>query len=111
MPNVRAASQYRTPSCPDRLPGRRSEWKLSVSQAGPALLVYSQFSPVFVTALGHDAAAMNSAGFISSLQRGSEWAATGSELSTEYPNGVDVFLNSLRCKRRRGEGFEKRPKM
>jgi uncharacterized protein len=32
---------------------------------------------VFVTALGHDAAAMNSAGFISSLQRGSEWAATG----------------------------------
>jgi type 1 glutamine amidotransferase len=32
---------------------------------------------VFVTALGHDAAAMNSAGFIASLQRGSEWAATG----------------------------------
>jgi type 1 glutamine amidotransferase len=32
---------------------------------------------VFVTALGHDPAAMNSAGFISSLQRGSEWAATG----------------------------------
>lgn len=32
---------------------------------------------VFVTALGHDAAAMNSAGFISSLQRGCEWAATG----------------------------------
>ena len=32
---------------------------------------------VFVTALGHDAAAMQSAGFISTLQRGSEWAATG----------------------------------
>ncbi len=32
---------------------------------------------VFVTALGHDPAAMNSAGFISSFERGSEWAATG----------------------------------
>ncbi|HEY3839980.1 MAG TPA: ThuA domain-containing protein [Bryobacteraceae bacterium] len=32
---------------------------------------------VFVTALGHDAAAMQSPGFISTFQRGSEWAATG----------------------------------
>jgi type 1 glutamine amidotransferase len=32
---------------------------------------------VFVTALGHDAAAMLGAGFLSTLQRGSEWAATG----------------------------------
>ncbi len=32
---------------------------------------------VFVTALGHDPAAMQSAGFIATLQRGSEWAATG----------------------------------
>jgi type 1 glutamine amidotransferase len=32
---------------------------------------------VFVTALGHDPAAMNSAGFIATLVRGSEWAATG----------------------------------
>jgi hypothetical protein len=32
---------------------------------------------VFVTALGHDPAAMQGAGFISTLQRGSEWAATG----------------------------------
>ena len=32
---------------------------------------------VFVTALGHDDAAMYSAGFIATLQRGSEWAATG----------------------------------
>jgi len=32
---------------------------------------------VFVTALGHDPDAMRSAGFISTLQRGSEWAATG----------------------------------
>ena len=32
---------------------------------------------VFVTALGHDPAAMKGAGFISTLQRGSEWAATG----------------------------------
>ncbi len=32
---------------------------------------------VFVTALGHDPAAMASAGFISTLVRGTEWAATG----------------------------------
>jgi type 1 glutamine amidotransferase len=32
---------------------------------------------VFVTALGHDPAAMNSAGFIATLVRGTEWAATG----------------------------------
>jgi type 1 glutamine amidotransferase len=32
---------------------------------------------VFVTALGHDPAAMGSAGFITTLVRGSEWAATG----------------------------------
>ncbi len=32
---------------------------------------------IFVTALGHDAAAMKSAGFIVTLQRGAEWAATG----------------------------------
>jgi hypothetical protein len=30
-----------------------------------------------VTALGHDAAAMKSAGFIATLTRGTEWAATG----------------------------------
>jgi uncharacterized protein len=32
---------------------------------------------VFVTALGHDPAAMNGAGFVATLVRGSEWAATG----------------------------------
>jgi type 1 glutamine amidotransferase len=32
---------------------------------------------VFVTALGHDPDAMRSAGFIATLQRGTEWAATG----------------------------------
>jgi type 1 glutamine amidotransferase len=32
---------------------------------------------VFVTALGHDPAAMNSSGFIATLVRGAEWAATG----------------------------------
>ena len=32
---------------------------------------------VFVTALGHDPAAMRGSGFITTLQRGSEWAATG----------------------------------
>jgi uncharacterized protein len=33
---------------------------------------------VFVTALGHDADAMKSAGFAATLARGTEWAATGS---------------------------------
>jgi uncharacterized protein len=32
---------------------------------------------VFVTALGHDPEAMKSAGFIATLARGTEWAATG----------------------------------
>jgi type 1 glutamine amidotransferase len=32
---------------------------------------------VFVTALGHDAAAMRSDGFAATLCRGAEWAATG----------------------------------
>ena len=32
---------------------------------------------VFATALGHDPAAMTAAGFVSTLVRGSEWAATG----------------------------------
>ena len=32
---------------------------------------------VFVTALGHDTDAMKSAGFVATLTRGTEWAATG----------------------------------
>jgi len=32
---------------------------------------------VFVTALGHDAEAMKNAGFVTTLARGTEWAATG----------------------------------
>jgi type 1 glutamine amidotransferase len=32
---------------------------------------------VFHTTLGHDIAAMNCVGFIATLQRGTEWAATG----------------------------------
>ncbi|HZT30765.1 MAG TPA: ThuA domain-containing protein [Bryobacteraceae bacterium] len=32
---------------------------------------------VFATALGHDAAALGSAGFVATFARGSEWAATG----------------------------------
>ncbi len=32
---------------------------------------------VFQTALGHDVTAMGSAGFVATLQRGTEWAATG----------------------------------
>jgi type 1 glutamine amidotransferase len=32
---------------------------------------------VFVTALGHDLASINQAGFIATFVRGAEWAATG----------------------------------
>jgi type 1 glutamine amidotransferase len=32
---------------------------------------------VFATALGHDPEAMKSPGFVTTFQRGSEWAATG----------------------------------
>lgn len=40
---------------------------------------------VFVTALGHDADAMKSAGFVATLTRGTEWAATG-DVSIPLPD-------------------------
>ncbi len=41
---------------------------------------------VFHTALGHDVTAMNSIGFQVTLQRGTEWAATGKVTLTEIPD-------------------------
>lgn len=44
----------------------------------PALMVLSyEKGRIFHTILGHDRAALNSVGFIVTLQRGTEWAATG----------------------------------
>lgn len=40
---------------------------------------------VFVTALGHDSDAMKSAGFVATLTRGTEWAATG-DVSIPLPD-------------------------
>jgi type 1 glutamine amidotransferase len=40
---------------------------------------------VFQTALGHDVKAMGSAGFVTTLQRGTEWAATGDVTLTVPP--------------------------
>jgi uncharacterized protein len=40
---------------------------------------------VFVTALGHDAEAMKSAGFVATLTRGTKWAATG-DVSIPLPD-------------------------
>jgi len=40
---------------------------------------------VFVTALGHDANAMTSEGFVATLTRGTEWAATG-DVSIPLPD-------------------------
>lgn len=40
---------------------------------------------VFVTALGHDSDAMQSAGFVATLTRGTEWAATG-DVSIPLPD-------------------------
>lgn len=42
---------------------------------------------VFVTALGHDPAAMQSAGFAATLARGTEWAATGA-VTIPLPPGL-----------------------
>ena len=43
---------------------------------------------VFHTAMGHDLAALNCAGFITTYQRGAEWAATGKvtqEVPSDFP--------------------------
>lgn len=41
---------------------------------------------IFHTALGHDVGAMNCVGFIVTLQRGTEWAATGKVTQTKVPD-------------------------
>ncbi len=43
----------------------------------PMLWVHEPGGRVFVTALGHDVAAVRQAGFIATFVRGAEWAATG----------------------------------
>jgi len=50
---------------------------------------------VFHTTLGHDAAAMQCAGFIVTLQRGAEWAATGRvtiPVPADFPTATEVRL-------------------
>ncbi|HZT30192.1 MAG TPA: ThuA domain-containing protein [Bryobacteraceae bacterium] len=50
---------------------------------------------IFHTTLGHDVAAMRCVGFIVTLQRGTEWAATGKvtqKLPTDFPTASQVSL-------------------
>jgi type 1 glutamine amidotransferase len=50
---------------------------------------------VFHTTLGHDVAAMQCVGFIVTLQRGAEWAATGRvtlPLPPDFPTATEVRL-------------------
>jgi type 1 glutamine amidotransferase len=47
------------------------------------------------TTLGHDAAAMQCVGFIVTLQRGAEWAATGRvtlPVPPDFPTAAEVWL-------------------
>ena len=53
---------------------------------------------VFHTTLGHDAASMRCVGFIVTLQRGAEWAATGcvtQPVPTDFPTASDVRLRQI----------------
>ncbi len=50
----------------------------------PMLWVHEPGGRVFVTALGHDVAAVRQAGFIATFVRGAEWAATG-QVTIEPP--------------------------
>lgn len=48
---------------------------------------------VFTTVLGHSAEAMHCVGFITTLQRGTEWAATGKvtgAVPADFPTGNKV---------------------
>ena len=50
---------------------------------------------IFHTTLGHDTEAMRSVGFIVTLQRGAEWAATGKvtqKLPPDFPTATAVSL-------------------
>lgn len=51
---------------------------------------------VFHTTLGHDVAAMQCVGFIVTLQRGAEWAATGRvtlPVPPDFPTTTEVRLS------------------
>jgi type 1 glutamine amidotransferase len=50
---------------------------------------------IFHTTLGHDLEAMRCVGFIATLQRGAEWAATGKvtqKVPADFPRGGRVSL-------------------
>ena len=53
---------------------------------------------VFHTTLGHDISAMQDVGFIATLQRGAEWAATGNvtmPVPTDFPTATEVRSRQL----------------
>jgi type 1 glutamine amidotransferase len=53
---------------------------------------------VFHTTLGHDVAAMQSVDFIVTLQRGSEWSATGNvtqKVPDDFPTADKVSIRTL----------------
>jgi uncharacterized protein len=55
---------------------------------------------IFHTALGHDAASMKSVGFIATLQRGAEWAATGTvtqPVPGDFPTAQAVRVREPRA--------------
>ena len=62
----------------------------------PMLMVLSHGKGrVFHTTLGHDLAALSSVGFIVTLQRGAEWAATGKvtqKVPADFPGPDKVSL-------------------
>ena len=52
---------------------------------------------IFHTTLGHDTAAMSCVGFITTLQRGTEWAATGDvtqQVPPDFPSDDNISLRS-----------------
>ena len=66
---------------------------------------------IFHTTLGHDIAAMSCVGFITTLQRGTEWAATGKvtqSVPASFPTGdtvsyrVDIAAMDPEFKKRTG---------
>lgn len=53
---------------------------------------------VFHTTLGHDVAAMQCVGFIVTLQRGAEWAATGRvtmPVPHDFPSATEVRTRQI----------------
>ena len=59
------------------------------------MAIYYGQGRVFHSALGHDVSALKCAGFIATLQRGTEWAATGrvtQKIPTDFPTADKVSL-------------------